>query len=334
VRGLRRLLLLAAVVLGGGYLYTRFWMGPGPEELARLRRENADLRARVESRLRGRGGVAGAPEGTVLIGIPARAAATLAAETTAGLFREVGLALRDVKVRKEDEVQASLLGRRTLGHFALTLVLREVRARLRPGKPRLTFGQDRIGVALPVTIAEGSGHGRLHLEWDGRGMAGAICGDLETTLDVAGAVVPGRHTLEGAFLLSAEGATVVARPMFGEVKVRVPIEPSRETWKAVHALIDGRSALCRSALKAAHLEDKLRSALEKGVVVTIPPNALAREVRLPAVLERPLDLPERSMHLDIRPSGLTVAPGRLWYGATVEVTKRPLDRIEAGSESN
>jgi hypothetical protein len=313
--------VLAAVVLGGGYLYGRFWMGPGAEELARLRREHAALRAQVEGRLRGRGGVADAPEGTVLIGVPARAAETLAAEAVAGFFREVTLTLRDVKVRKADEVRATLLGRRTLGRFELSLTLSEARARLRPGKPRLTFAQDRIRAALPVTIAEGSGRGRLHFKWDGRGVASAVCGDLEATLDVAGTVVPGRHTLEGAFLLSTEGATIVARPQFGATRVRVPIEPSAETWKAVDAIIDQRGALCRSALKAAHLREKLQSALDRGVVVTIPPNALAREVRLPATIERPVALPQRSMYLDVRPSGLTVVPGRLWYGATVEVRK-------------
>jgi hypothetical protein len=325
--------LLTALVGGGVFLYVRFWMGPGPEELERLRRDHATLRARVERGLRRGGSVADAPESTVLVGVPARVAERVGAEVVTGFLREVTLSLHDLKVRKEDEVRATILGRRTLGRFTLALAIAEDRARLRPGKPRLSFARDLVKVALPVTIAEGSGRGRLRFQWDGRGMAGAVCGDLDTTLQVAGTVVPGTHTLEGAFHLSTEGATIVARPEFGEIKVRVPIEPSNETWNAVDALVGQRGAVCRTALKAADLQEKLRSALARGVAVTIPRNALAREMRFPAAIERPLDLPQRSMHLDVRPSGVVVSPARLWYGAIVEVRKLTEDEEGGGPSS-
>jgi len=321
MRRLLRGMAVAALLFAGGFVYARFFMGPSPEELERLRREQRSLSEQLEGRLQARALAWEAPEATVLVSIPARVAEKLAGQVVAGLLREVRLRLRDLDVRKQDDVRAgALAGRRVLGRFDVSVHLAEVRARLRPGRPRLTFAHDRVDVALPVTIAEGSGSGRLRLEWDGRGMGGAVCGDFEATLDVAGRVTPVTHTLEGVFRLSAEEKAVVAKPEFGEVKLRVPIEPSPETWRAVDEVIAQRGAVCRAALRAADVREKLEALLARGLSVTLPRNVLAREIRLPAVVERPVELKERSMRLEVRPSGLRLEPTRLWYGAAVEVS--------------
>lgn len=276
----------------------------------------------LEGRLHARALAWEAPEATVLVSVPAPVAEKLAGQVAVGLLREVRLRLQDLHVRKQDEVRAgTLVGHRVLGRFDVRVDVGEVEARLRPGKPRLTFARDRVDVTLPVTIAEGSGRGRLHLAWDGRGMGGAVCGDFEATLDVAGRVVPVTHTLDGVFRLSTEESAVVAKPDFGEVKLRVPIEPSAETWRAVDEGIARRGAVCRAALKAADVREKLQALLARGLSVTLPRNVLAREMRLPAVVERPVELPHRSMRLEVRPSGLRLEPTRLWYGAAVTVSR-------------
>lgn len=326
MRTLRRWSFVAALLFVGGYLYARFLVPPPPEELERLRREHLSLSERLEGRLRARALVSEDPETTVIVGVPAPLAENLAAQAVAGLLREVRLTLRDLQVRKQDEVRTGMLGgRRIVGRFDVRVHLAEVRARLQPGRPRLTFAHDRALVALPITIAQGSGEGRLHLGWDGRGMGGAVCGDFQATLEVAGRVVPVTHTLQGAFRLSAEQSAIVARPEFGEVALRVPIEPSRETWRGVDELLARQGALCRTALKAASVREKLEALLVRGLPVTLPRNVLAREMRLPAMVERPVELPQRSMRLLVRPSGIRLEPDRLWYGASVEVSKLTMD---------
>jgi hypothetical protein len=87
--------------------------------------------------------------------------------------------------------------------------------------------------------------------------------------------------------------------------------------------------VCRAALGAANLRERLSSLLARGFPVTLPRNVLARELRLPASFARPLALSQQSMRLHTRPAGLRIAPARLWYGALVEV--RGLTEAEAES---
>ena len=315
-----RALAGAALLFAGGFVYVRFWMGPGPRELQRLRRERQVLSERLEGRLRERAHLWDKPGTTVLIGVPSRLAESLAGDVIVGLVPEVKLTLRDLRVSKEDEVHATMVvGRRTVGRFVLNVDLDEVKVTLRPGKPRLAFANDRIRVSLPVKVAEGSARGRLRFRWDARGMAGAVCGDFDVTQDVAGSAVPHTHVLEGAVGLADEGRSLVAKPELGEVTLKVPIAPSAETWRFVDHLIAGRSGLCRAALKTADLRERIRDLLARGVNVTVPGHLLTREVHLPAAIEQSIALPGRAIRLEVRPAGFTLLPTRLWYGASVEL---------------
>jgi len=317
-----RVAAVAAVLFAGGFAYARFWWGPGPEALERQRREVLVLSERLERRLRERARLRDSPAASVLVGVPAGVAERMAAAAVKGLFSGIRLTLRDLRIRKADEVRARLfVGRRTVGRFVLSVHVHEVGAVLRPGTPRLRFGDDRIGVTLPVAVAEGQGRARLRFKWDGRGMAGAVCGDVDVTHEVSASVAPRTHTLDGSLRLRVDGSALVATPEFADVELMLPIEPSAETWRFVEDLIERRGALCRAALRKADVPAKIRSVLARGVRVTLPGRLLERPLRLPVAVERSLALSGRAMRIDARPSDVILTPARLWYGVAVELRR-------------
>ena len=321
MRKLRRTAFLAALLFAGGFAYARFWWGPGAEALERQRREVRVLSERLEARLRERALLRDGDDASVLVGLPADVANRLAADAAQGLFSDVRLALRDLRFRKEDEVQARLLvGKRTVGRFSLSIHVREVTARLRPGRPRLRFAQDRIGVTLPVAV-EGEGRASLRFRWDGRGIAGAVCGDLDVAHELEASVPLRSYALEGALRLRVEGEALVATPEFEDVPLSVPIEPSAATWRFVDQLVAGRGALCRAALGKAEVEEKIKALLVRGIPVTLPGRLLERPLRLPLAVDRSVTLPGRSLRVEAQPRDVVLTPARLWYGVAVSLAE-------------
>lgn len=325
MRRLRRAALAAVLLVAGGFGYARYWWGPGPEALERERRAVHRLAQQLEARLREQARLRDGAGESVLVGIPAGVAERLAGEALGGLGSGIRVELRDLRFRKADELRARLLaGRRTIGRFVLSLHVLEVHALLRPAPPRLSFEADRVRLALPVVVADGAGRARLRFKWDGRGMAGAVCGDLEVTRELAASVPRRTHTLEGSIRLAldGDGTGLVARPELGDVELRLPIEPSAEAWRFVDEVIAGRGALCRAALGRVDVPAKLRALLARGIRVKIPRRVLERELRVPVAVAREVSVPGGSLRLLVRPNDLVLAPDRLWYGANVELAAR------------
>jgi hypothetical protein len=161
----------------------------------------------------------------------------------------------------------------------------------------------------------------VRFKWDGRGIAGAVCGDVDVTHELKASVPRLAQTLEGSLRLSLDGEALVAQPEFGDVPLRLPIEPAAETWRFVDQLIAGRGALCRAALGRADVPGKLRDVLAKGVRVTLPRRLLARTLRLPVAVERSVSVPGRELELAATPVDLILTPDRLWYGVKIELRK-------------
>jgi hypothetical protein len=312
---------LGLLLFAGGFSYARFWWGPGPEALERERALVRQLGDRLERRLREQARLTDGAGESLLVGVPAGVAERLAGEAVAAFGGGIRVTLRDLRFAKSDEVVARLfLGKRTVGRFVLSVHVHEVTALLRPSKPRLAFGRNEtIGVTLPVAVEEGAGRARLRFKWDGRGVAGAVCGDVDVTHEVSATVPRRTHTLRGAFHLSLDASALVARPEFADVPLRLPIEPSAEAWGLVGQLIAGRGAVCRAALARADVPQRIRAVLERGVNVTLPRRLIERPLRLPLAVEREIALPGRSLRVDARPTDLILTPERLWYGVAIEL---------------
>jgi hypothetical protein len=322
-RGRRLLvfLVLAAAATGGvrGWLEVR--SRRRDERIASLELTRDRLRAVLLSLSAKDPVVASAPDADVLVGVPAGVATDLLGQVTTRLVRQLEVELRDIEVRKAGFVNVkTLLGRMTPGSYRVDLRIHEVSGVLEPGAPKLDLRGERVGVALPVRIARGRGRATLRFRWDSRGIAGAACGDFRARIPVSGRVVPRTYPVSGSLALELVDGALAVTPSFPDVKLRLQVEPSPETWKAVDDVLGQRSLQCRAALKLADVRGLLRRLLDRGFTVKVPPR-LFPPFRLPASLRRTVSLGERTHLVGMKPRRLSVTADIAWLAA--DVTDEP-----------
>jgi hypothetical protein len=319
----------AIIVLGGGlfaYLRLRDSLARGPaptpaeiqalsEERRRLRNEFRDLLNR-ENVL----DFANAPAGNILVGVPTSFAEDLVRQMVTGLFSKVRLHLRNIEAHAEGEVKAKVLFTQKVGRYVLDVRVKDIHALLKPGPPELEFGGDRIGIRLPVSVAEGHGSGSVHFQWQGKGLAGAVCGDLDVSPDISSDVKPRTYTVGGEFQLAAVGESLLARPRFGEIVLKVVLQPTEKTWEVLQATVEDikedKNGVCGMAIRKINIRGIVQKIIDKGFDVKLPPK-LFRDVSLPARIEQTVTLKDRTVSLEARPLGLRVTPLMLWYGVAM-----------------
>ena len=318
-------LLLAAL---GLVVYRERTAPPPPPtdaEFAALEAERDALQNRFRESVvkAGERSLTRAPKAGVMIGLPTGFAKSIVEQIVTGLFGETTLTLRNLKVHKEGDVKAKLLFRKKqVGEFVLDLLIQETQGVLKPGKPELSFGDNRIGVDLPVSLAEGGGRAQIRFQWDSKGLAAnAVCGDADVTRDVHGSVIPENYRVTGAFGIRADGNAITLTPDFGEVTIRLFVDPSEEAWKVVDGVVAEQRALCRKALETIDIKAILGKILGRGFNVKLP-KKLFKPVRLPAGVSQSLDVQGIRLDLTVQPTGMLVSDDRLWYGAELHARRR------------
>jgi len=297
--------------------------GPDPLDLDRLERQRDALREKLAALRADDPWLREAPEGNVLIGMPVAFTSDLVREVTAGFLDQVEIALGGVSIHKEGEVTARrFLATFKPGRYVLDVELDDVRALVKPGAASIEFEDDRVRVSLPVTLAEGRGRATVRFQWDSQGVAGAVCEDFEATRKVAGRVAPRTYTVKGAFRLAVARGQIEATPEFPDLAVELKVEPSASSWKAIEQIVEERSLTCRTALKLVDVQALMKGLLEKGIDVKVP-RTIFRPIRFPAGLQQSVSLEGREYALAVRPQGLRVAAGVLWYGADVSASAEP-----------
>lgn len=315
---------VAGVVIVGGFLFL-LWRGSGrgpasEAELNHLEQRRNALREKLAELCAKDPALKEAPAGSVLIGVPVEVATDLVRQFTAGFLDNVEIDLRGIKVHKEGEVKAkTFLGTLKPGTYVVDVTLDEGRGRLKPGNATLKFEGNRIQIALPVTMAEGTGRATIRFRFDSQGMAGAICDDLDLTETVSGSVAPESHTLEGSFLLAVKDGVLEATPSFPDLGLRLKIEPSAEAWESIDRLVEERGFKCRTALKMVNIRGVLKEILDRGFDVKVPSKVI-QPIRLPAGLQTSVLLEGKTYDLFVMLQELRVVSNVLWYGADVSAT--------------
>ena len=295
---------------------------PTKASIEALRAERDALGARVRELViqSGERSLGRAPTAGIMIGIPTSFTRSIVEQVVTGLFGETTLTLKNLKVHKEGKLKAKLLiKKRTLGEYTLDLKIHQVQGLLKPGKPTLVFGINTIDIGLPVRLAEGTGNAELNFKWDSKGMsANVVCGDTEVSRTIAGGVVPQDYSVKGRFGISADAETIVLRPRFPDLAVRIFVDPSEEAWKLVEEVVKDRPKGCEIALGKVDVKEKLSGLLGKGFNVKIP-QKLFKPIRLPAGVSQSLEIQGVKMAIEVKPSGVLVADDRIWYGADLNL---------------
>ncbi len=317
-------LLLAAGVGGYVYLLTRPPDLPPPPtdaELQALLERRDALQKRLTEAIvaNGEKSLGRAPRGGVMIGIPIAFTRSILEQIVGGLFNELTLTLKNLKVHKVGDVKVKMVfGKKTVGHYVLDVQIHQVQGILRPGKPEVVFSEGRVAVSLPVKLAEGKGNADIRMQWDSKGLAAnLICGDIDVTKAVTGGVIPQDYRVGGAFKITSAGGAITLSPDFPEeLQVRIFVDPSEQAWQAVEEVVKAQRAGCEATLNKIDIKEILGNLVGKGFNVKIP-QKLIKPIRLPAGLQQSLEIQGIKLALQVQPTGLLVSGDRLWYGADI-----------------
>jgi hypothetical protein len=293
------------------------------KEVETLQRERDLLRARVGDLMGKEPRLQGMPETSVRVGIPTSLARTLIERVLGGVADQVTLELRNMRAHKEGTVRKIV----TIGTYTLDVDVTRVRGQLRTGTPELTFGGDQVAVGLPVSVASGTGDAKVRFKWDGRNVGGAVCGDLDVTRDVKGSVKQATHTVRGTLALAAKDGQILATPRFPVTRVRLEVEPSKESWAEVQKLLDEKEGVCGFLVDKIDITKVVRDSLAKGFSVRLPVEKL-KPVAVPVGIEPQIAVAGKTLSFAVELGGLAITEHVLWIGANVKVT-RPAPPVPA-----
>jgi len=284
------------------------------EEIDRLQKERDQLRVRLGELMVKDSRLNGMPDSTLRLGVPTSLARTLIESVLGGVADQVELRLGNLKAHKEGTIKKIV----TIGTYTLDVNVVDVKARLRTGAPQLQFGGNQVAVALPVTVASGTGHANVHFKWDGKNVSGAVCGDMDVTRDLSGGVKPMTLTARGTLGLTSAGGQILAKPRFPETRVRLEVEPSAQSWASVQALLDEKGGVCGFVLDKVDIPKVIRENLGKGFTVRLPVEKL-KPVAVPVGIEQQVAVAGRPLTLGVAVGGLAITEQTIWLGANVRV---------------
>ncbi|MBL8138992.1 MAG: hypothetical protein JNL48_20385 [Acidobacteria bacterium] len=284
------------------------------QQIVALDTERTALRARLEDLVTRDPRLDGMPDTPVRVAVPTTLARHLVQRVIAGVADQVTLELRNIRVRRTGTVRRVV----TLGTYDLKVSVDRVVARLRAGTPRLTFGSNRVAVALPLTVASGTGSATVDFTWDGRTIGGAVCGDMHITQPVTGSVVPRTYPLSGALDLTATDASILVRPRLPRLRVHVDVTPAPESLAAAQKILDDKRGLCGFVLDRVDVMGAVNRLIKRGFDVRVPTEKV-KAMALPVGVEPTLLVRGEPVALGIRVGDLAITEHAIWLGAHVTV---------------
>jgi hypothetical protein len=283
-------------------------------EIAALEKERETLRSRLNDLIVKDPRIEGMPKTPVRVGVPTTLARDLIQRVVSGFVDQVTLELKNLKVKKSGRVKKVV----TIGRYELNVVINRVSGRLKTGKPEVTFGGNTVSLALPVTVASGSGNATIHFKWDGRNVSGAVCGDLEVTQEVEGTVRPDSYPVSGGLVLTATAREILAEPRFPLVKIKLKVNPSERSWGAVQKLLDEKQGVCGYAVDKVDVLGLVKKIIDKGFNVRLPTEKI-KSMAVPVGIEPTMVVRGRPVALGIKVGSLAITEQMIWLGAHVSV---------------
>jgi len=265
------------------------------------------------------------PKTPVRVGVPTTLARDLIERVTSGFVDHVTLELKNLKVNKTGTVKKVV----TLGEYELNVKVRRVTGKLKTGKPVVTFGGNKVALALPVTVASGSGNANITFKWDGKGVSDAICGDLNVNQDVSGGVKPASYSVSGALVLTATAREILASPRFPLTKVNLKVDPSDESWAAVQKILDDQKGMCGYVVDKVNVRKIVQGLIDRGFNVRLPTEKI-KPMAVPVGIEPSMDVRGRRVELGIKLGELAITKDMIWLGAQVSVDVRPARQPQPG----
>ncbi|MDO8836786.1 MAG: hypothetical protein Q7V01_14390 [Vicinamibacterales bacterium] len=283
-------------------------------EVAVLQSERNNLQARRDELAARDSQFTDLPQTPVKVGIPTHLARDLITKVLTGFADQASIELRNLSALKTGTITKVV----TLGDYRLRVNADRVSARLKPGPARVTFGGDGVAIALPVSVTSGSGHATVRLTWNGRNVAGVVCGDMEIARNVTATVIPATYSLAGRLSLQATATQIVIAPKIPPLRIHVRFKPSDESWAAVQQILDDKRGVCGFVLDRVDVMGAVRDAIGRGFHVTLPLDRIP-PMALPVGIQPELDVKGRKLALKVHVGTLAITKDMIWLGVNVAV---------------
>jgi len=266
------------------------------------------------------------PSTPIKVGVPTSLATALIAKALTGFANHVTLELSGIRTAASGTITRVV----TLGTYDLRISVDRVTGRLTPGTPRVQFGGDAIVIALPVSVTSGRGDATIRFRWDGRNVAGVVCGDMDVTRQVSGTVEPDTYHVSGRLALRATATQLVLHPLIPPVKIRLRIKPSEQSWADARKILDDKTGVCGFVLDRVDVMGAVQKVVDRGFTVTLPLNRI-KPVSLPVGVSPELTVRGRQVGLQVKLGSLSITERMMWLGIDVGVGLRSPLTTSAGS---
>lgn len=317
----RRVALVAigVVVLVGATLGV-VWKMRGPREdpaavrqaIATLEAEREQLREQLAQVVARDPRLQGAPNDPIRLGVPTSLVRELVASLVTGVADRVTIELGNLHVRRQGQVRRML----PVGEYDLHLTVNRVVARLKASMPDLTFGGNQIRAVMPVRVSGGSGAATVDFNWDGRMIAGAVCGDMHVIEQVAGTVKPSAYKASATVRVAATDSAIVLTPKISPLRLKIQVEPSKASWARLRTILDAKGGLCGFVVDRVNILGSLEALMAKGFTVRVPVERIT-PVTLPVGIEPAFSVRGERVQLGLRAADLLVTPDMIWLGVAV-----------------
>ena len=249
----------------------------------------------------------------VRVGVPTALARELITKVVTGFVDQVTLELKNLKVKKSGNVKKVV----SIGQYELQVRIHRVTGKLKTGTPELTFGGNQVKLALPVTVASGSGRATINFKWDGKNVSGAVCGDMEVTQEVSGGVKPANYPVSGGIVLTATTREILASPKFPLIKVNLKVQPSAESWAAVQKILDEKTGVCGYVVEKVNVLKIVQGLIDRGFNVRLPTEKI-KPMAIPVGIEPTMQVRGQPVELAIKVGELAITEKMIWLGADVQ----------------
>jgi len=284
------------------------------QQIDALDKERQALREKLDVLMHGDPLIEGMPTQPVRVGIPTALARELITRVVTGFVDRVTLELKNLNVKKTGTVKKIV----SIGQYDLQVRIHRVTGKLRTGTPELTFGGNTVSLALPVTVASGSGRATIHFKWDGKNVSGAVCGDMEVTQEVSGGVKPAEYPVSGGIVLTATTREILASPKFPLIKVNLKVQPSEESWAAVQKILDEKQGVCGYVLEKVNVLKIVQGLIDRGFNVRLPTEKI-KPMAIPVGIEPTMQVRGQPVELAIKVGELAITEKMIWLGADVRL---------------
>lgn len=284
-------------------------------EIRMLQAEQDSLRARAAELVARDESLRKIPKGDVVLSVPTRFIRQVLERVFDDVVDNVTLSLTGLKAHIAKSVKKVI----PIGEFVLDLDIHEIRGKLRPKVPQLVFGGNQVAMSLPVEVKEGHGDATAHFVWHGKNVSGVTCGDMDVTQKLTGSLIPAEYVLQGSMKLAIRGSRIVCTPVFPETRILLRLEPSKDSWDAVNAILAEKHGACGWVLDKVDVPGMLEGLLqEKGFKVRLPVHKI-RPFALPAGVRDTIEVGGRMLTFTTGTNTLRLDPDAIWYSADVTV---------------